>query len=84
MRQDVVAIGRSIPGQGWHAGRPPAGITWRHVATALLLMIVAPVALVAGVAALAVAPIVIAVVGIQQVQQLARAQRHPGPARERH
>lgn len=82
MRQDVVAIGQSIPGHGWHVARPPSGISWRHLATALLLMIVAPVALVAGVAALAVAPLVIAVVGFQQIQQLARLQRRPTPARE--
>lgn len=83
MRQDVVAIGRSVPARGWQSNRAPAGITWRHVVTALLLLIVVPVTLVAGVAALAVAPIVIAVVGIQQVQQLARAQRLPVSVRER-
>lgn len=83
MRQDVVAIGQSVPARGWVAGRPSAGITWRHVATVVLLAIVLPVALVAGVAALAVAPLVIAVVGLQQVQQLARMQRHPVPTRER-
>lgn len=83
MRQEVVAIGQSIPGRGWVGRRQSAGFTWRHAATVLLLMVVLPVALVAGVAALAVAPIVIAVVGIQQIQHLARTQRRPAPARVR-
>jgi hypothetical protein len=80
MRQPVVAIGQSIP-QGLEAGRPPAGITWRHVATVLLLMIVLPVFFVAGVAALVVVPVVLTVIGIEQVRQLARSRQQPAPIR---
>jgi len=80
MRQPVVAIGQSVP-QGLGAGRPQAGITWRHVATMLLLLIVLPVFLVAGVAALAVVPVVLTLVGIDQVRQLARSRQQPAPIR---
>lgn len=81
MRPQVVAIGQSIPRQGFGAGRPQAGITWRHVATVLLLMMVLPVFLFAGVAALVVVPVVLTVVGIEQVRQLARSRQHPAPIR---
>lgn len=80
MRQPVVAIGQSVP-QGLGAGRPQAGITWRHVATVLLLLIVLPVFLVAGVAALAVVPVVLTLVGIEQIRQLARSRQQPAPIR---
>jgi hypothetical protein len=84
MRQDVIAIGSSAPVQGqFGAGRPQAGIGWRHVVTALLLIVVLPVFVAAGVAALAIAPVVLTVVGIHQIQQLARSQRQPAPIRER-
>lgn len=77
MRPQVVAIGQSISHQGFGAGRPQAGITWRHVATVLLLMIVVPVLLLAGIAALVVLPVVLTVVGIEQVRQLARSRQQP-------
>jgi len=80
MRQPVVAIGQSIP-KRFGAGRPQASITWRHLATVLLLMIVLPVFLVAGVAALVVVPVVLTVVGIEQVRQLARSRQQPAPIR---
>ncbi len=84
MRQDVIALGSSAPPQGrFGAGRPQVGIGWRHVATALLLVVVLPVFVAAGVAALAVAPVVLTVVGIHQLQQLARSQRQPARIQER-
>lgn len=83
MRQDLVAIGRPTPKQGHGAGRPQAGITWRHVATLLLLMVVVPVLLVAGAAAIAVLPVVLAVVGIEHARQLARSMRQATPIRTR-
>lgn len=81
MSQQVVAVGQSIPRQGFGAGRPQAGITWRHLATVLLLMTVLPVFLVAGVAALVVVPVVLMVVGIEQVRQLLRSRQQPAPIR---
>lgn len=81
MRPHVVAIGQSIPRQGFGAGRPQAGITWRHVATVLLLLIVVPVFLLAGIAALAVVPLVLTVVGIEQVRQLARSRQQSASIR---
>lgn len=84
MRQDVIAIGSTAPEQGhFGAGRPQVGVGWRHVATALLLIVVLPVFVAAGVAALAIAPVVLTVVGIHQIQQLARSQRQPARIRDR-
>lgn len=83
MRQDLVAIGRSIPEQGVAAGRPHAGLTWRHAVTLLLLMVVVPVLFVAGAAAVAVLPVVLAVVGIEHARQLARSMRQAAPIRAR-
>ena len=84
MRQDVIAIGSSVPEQGrFGAGRQEAGIGLRHVATALLQIVVLPVFVAAGVAALAIAPVVLTVVGIHQIQQLARSQRQPARIRDR-
>lgn len=84
MRQHVVAIGQSMLRQESGAGRPQAGITWRHVATVLLLMIVVPVVLLASIAALAVVPVVLTVVGIEQVRQLARSRQRSAPIRTPH
>jgi hypothetical protein len=81
MRQSVVAVGQSMPRQGFGAGRPQAGISWRHVATVLLLMIVLPVFLVAGAAALLAVPVVLTVVGIEQIRQLARSRQQPASIR---
>lgn len=84
MRQDVIAIGSTTSDQGhFGAGRPQVGIGWRHVATALLLIVVVPVFVAAGVAALAIAPVVLTVVGIHQIRQLARSQRPPARIRDR-
>ncbi|WP_298835258.1 hypothetical protein [uncultured Piscinibacter sp.] len=81
MRQDVVASGQSARPQGLGAGRPQAGVTWRHVATALLLVLVVPVLLAAGIAALLVVPVMLALVGIDQIRQLAGKQPRPAPIR---
>lgn len=81
MRQDLVAIDPPMSRDPLDRGRVQPGITWRHVATVVLLMIVIPVLMLAGVAALVVVPLVLAVVGIAQARQLALSLRQPVPAR---
>lgn len=83
MRPHTVAMRQPMAAEGSGSGRPQAGLGWRHLVTALLLLVVLPVVLVAGVAALAVAPIVIALVGFQQIQQLARTPRQPARLHDR-
>ncbi len=83
MRQDLVAIDSPTSRNPLDRGQAQAGITWRHVATVALLMIVIPVLMLAGVAALVVVPLVLAVVGIEQARRLTVSLRQPVPARAR-
>jgi hypothetical protein len=69
MRQDVVAIGQPARTARFHGG-PQAGLSWRHVATVLLLLITLPVFVTAGVAAVLLLPVLLAFTGVERLRRL--------------
>ena len=79
MRHELDAIGQPVQARAGAAS--PQGFGWRHVATAMLLVVTLPVFAAAGLVALAVLPFVVAVVGLDQVRQVIRPAPEAVPAR---
>jgi hypothetical protein len=80
MRQDVVAIGQPTRTARFQGG-PQAGLSWRHVATALLLVITLPVFATAGVAAMLLLPVLLVITGVERARRLIAHQHQPVPIR---
>lgn len=80
MRQDVVAIGQTARTARFHGG-PQAGLSWRHVATLMLLLITLPVFVTAGVAAVLLLPVLLAFTGAERLRRMVANAPHPLPLR---
>lgn len=80
MRHELDAIGQSSrPGE---AGTiTPGGLGWRHVATALLLLVTLPVFVAAGAVALAILPVLLVLAGTAQFRHWIRPAPKPVPVR---
>jgi len=79
MRPEVTAIGRPSRNPRFQGG-PEDGISWRHVATLVLLLVTLPLFLTAGVAAVALLPVVLGAMALDRVRQLVQ---QPARARAR-
>jgi hypothetical protein len=80
MRQEVVAIGQTARTGRFHGG-PQAGLSWRHVATVMLLLITLPVFVAAGLAAVALLPVLLAFTGAERLRRLVANAPQPLPIR---
>lgn len=80
MRHELDAIGQP-PVQADAEAAVARSFGWRHVATALLLLVTLPVFAAAGAVALAVLPFILAVVALDQLRQYVRPQPEAVPAR---
>lgn len=80
MRHELDAIGQS-PRPGEDGAIIPGGFGWRHVATALLLLVTVPVFVAASAVALAVLPLLLVTAGTAQFRHWIRPVPKPVPVR---
>jgi hypothetical protein len=83
MRQDVVVIGQP-PQAARFAGGPQAGLSWRHVATVLLLVLTVPVFVTAGLTAVLLLPVMlVATAAVRLLRLMSRGSRPVAVHRQR-
>lgn len=82
MRQDDVVIGQT-PRSARFAGGTQAGLSWRHVATVLLLALTLPVFVTAGMTAVLLLPVLLAATAAERLWRLMSRELRPAPVRRR-
>lgn len=80
MRQEDIVIGQS-PRSARFAGGTQAGLSWRHVATVILLALTLPVFLTAGLTAMVLLPVMLAATAAGRLLRLISREPRPVPVR---
>jgi len=80
MRQDIVVIGQPSR-TARSTGGPQAGLSWRHVATVLLLALTVPVFVTAGMTAVLLLPVMLAATAAGRLWSLMSREPRPVPVR---